>query len=53
MHLALLNRGIFSVPRGMSCISAPMDNQIIDDTIIRFTDALKHVRPVLEEEMTP
>jgi glutamate-1-semialdehyde 2,1-aminomutase len=48
LHLALLNRGVFSVPRGMFCISTPMDNQIVDDTIIRFTDALKQVRPALE-----
>ncbi len=53
LHLALMNRGIFAAPRGMFCISTPMDTQVIDETICRFTEALKELRPAIEGGITP
>ena len=40
LHLMLLNRGVSIAPRGLMCISTPMDEQDIDHTVSAFRDAL-------------
>ncbi len=40
LHLMLLNRGVSIAPRGLMCISTPMDKQDVDHTVSVFRDAL-------------
>jgi len=40
LHLMLLSRGVSIAPRGLMCISTPMDEQDIDHTVSVFRDAL-------------
>jgi len=49
LHLALMNRGIFVAPRGLFNISTPMEPRVIDETIVKFTEALLELQPAVEE----
>ena len=40
LHLMLLNRGVSIAPRGLMCISTPMDEKDIDHTVSAFREAL-------------
>lgn len=40
LHLSLLNRGIFTSPRGFICLSTPMEKKEVDEAIRTFTEAL-------------
>lgn len=42
-HLALLNRGIFTMPRGSACISTPMQAQEIEEMIVAFDGSLREI----------
>jgi glutamate-1-semialdehyde 2,1-aminomutase len=52
LHLEMLNRGIFSAPRGMYCVSTPMGDKEIDECIDAFAAALEVLRPYAAE-VTP
>ncbi len=43
LHLALLNRGIFTMPRGSACISTPMKRSEIEEMIVAFDSALRQM----------
>lgn len=43
VHLSLLNKGIFTMPRGSVCLSTPMLAQEIDEFNGAFQEALKEV----------
>ncbi len=49
LHLALLNRGIFAANRGMFNISTPMMNSHIQRATESFSEALKILKPCVEE----
>ena len=49
LHLAMVNRGINYVGRGMMAISTPMDEALIDRTIAVFAEALEEVLPILTD----
>lgn len=44
MHLELLERGIFTAPRGTIALSTPMDNQAIDFFGSAFYESLRHIK---------
>ncbi len=49
VHLSLLNRGVFSAPRGMFAISTPMGKREVEEAISAFADVLAEVRPYIAE----
>ena len=50
-HCEMMNRGIFSAPRGMFAISTPMTEKEIDKTIRKFEETLKMLKPCVAEVM--
>lgn len=42
-HLALLNEGVFAVPRASMVLSTPMTADLIDDVVERFGASLSHL----------
>ncbi len=50
-HCEMMNRGIFSAPRGMFAISTPMTEKEIDKTIKEFEKTLKMLKPYIAEVM--
>jgi glutamate-1-semialdehyde 2,1-aminomutase len=50
-HCEMMNRGIFSAPRGMFAISTPMTEKEIDKTIREFEETLKMLKPCVAEFM--
>jgi glutamate-1-semialdehyde 2,1-aminomutase len=52
LHLELLNRGFYSAPRGMLVISTAMDDDVIDNFLGEFAEALNVVKPYVEEQAT-
>ena len=49
-HLALLNRGVFSIPRGLFILSIAMTKDDIDFLVKQIDDSLKELMPLVEEE---
>ena len=47
LHLALINRGIYSAKRGMFIISTPMSEVEIDKTVAAFADTLDMLKPYI------
>jgi len=43
VHLALLNRGVFTAPRGQWCLSTAMRKTEVDEAVTLFRDALPEV----------
>ncbi len=50
MHLALLNRGIFNIPRGLFILSCVMTQAEIDHLVEAIDDTLKELLPLIEKE---
>jgi glutamate-1-semialdehyde 2,1-aminomutase len=50
LHLELMNRGIFSVPRGAFNISSPMRDEEIDLAVEAFKGALGLLKPYVAEQ---
>ena len=48
LHLALLNRGIFTALRGLYCASTPMGEAEVDRARTAFKDALEEVKPLMD-----
>jgi glutamate-1-semialdehyde 2,1-aminomutase len=51
LHLMMLQRGVASASRLMYCISAPMTEADVDLAIAALDDALRELRPGLEQEL--
>jgi glutamate-1-semialdehyde 2,1-aminomutase len=49
-HLALLNRGVFSIPRGLFILSIAMTKDDIDFLVKQIDDSLKELMPLIEEK---
>jgi glutamate-1-semialdehyde 2,1-aminomutase len=43
VHLSLMNRGIFTTPRGSVCLSTPMQKRDIDEMVGAFQESLREV----------
>lgn len=50
MHLSLLNKDIFSIPRGLILLSVIMTNSEIDNLIGKIDEALKELLPLIKEK---
>ncbi|MCP4756317.1 MAG: aspartate aminotransferase family protein [Proteobacteria bacterium] len=50
LHLCMIQRGIFPASRQMYCISTPMTEREIDLAAAAFFDALKELKPIIEED---
>ena len=49
LHLELVNRGIYSAPRGMFCISTPMTEADVDEAVAAFDATLQTLKPYVAE----
>ncbi len=49
LHLEMINRGIYSAPRGMFCISTPMTEADVDEAIRAFDSTLAALKPYIAE----
>jgi glutamate-1-semialdehyde 2,1-aminomutase len=50
LHLAMLQRGVFSASRMMYCMSVPMTEDDVDFAIDAFSDVLRSLRPQIAKE---
>ena len=50
LHLALLNRGVFTSNRGMFCMSTPMTSAEIDFALAALDEALRELLPYMREQ---
>jgi glutamate-1-semialdehyde 2,1-aminomutase len=50
MHLALLNRGVFTIPRGLFILSTVMTESEIDGLVDKIDDTLKELLPLIKEK---
>ena len=50
MHLSLLNRDVFSIPRGLFILSCAMKKSDIDFLIEKIDDTLKELLPLIKEQ---
>lgn len=50
LHLEMLNRGVYSAPRGLYAITLPMTEKEIDTAIEAFKGALEILKPYVAEE---
>lgn len=50
MHLALLNKAIFNIPRGLFILSTAMTEDHIDFLIDKIDETLKELLPLIEEK---
>jgi len=50
MHLSLLNKGIFTIPRGLFILSTIMTQKEIDHLIDNIDETLKELLPLIEEK---
>lgn len=50
MHLSLLNKGIFTIPRGLFILSCAMTSKEIDLLIEKIDETLKELLPLIEEK---
>jgi glutamate-1-semialdehyde 2,1-aminomutase len=49
MHLSLLNKGIFTIPRGLFILSTAMTNKEIDFLLDKIDETLKELLPLIKE----
>jgi glutamate-1-semialdehyde 2,1-aminomutase len=49
LHIAMLNRGYYYANRGFITISTPMNESVIDNTIVALKDALLEIKPIALE----
>jgi len=40
LHLSALLSGVYMAPRGLMCISTPMDEAVVDEVVERMTEAV-------------
>lgn len=50
MHLSLLNKGVFTIPRGLFILSTVMSESEIDELVDKIDDTLKELLPLIEEK---
>lgn len=50
MHLSLLNKGIFTIPRGLFILSCAMTSQEIDHLVEKIDETLKELLPLIKEK---
>ncbi|MBU8848089.1 MAG: aspartate aminotransferase family protein [Desulfobacterales bacterium] len=50
MHLSLLNKGIFTIPRGLFILSTVMTQQEIDHLVDKIDETLKELLPLIKEK---
>ncbi|MCK5695796.1 MAG: aspartate aminotransferase family protein [Desulfobacula sp.] len=50
MHLSLLNKGIFTIPRGLFILSTAMTEQEIDFLVNKIDETLKELLPLIEKK---
>jgi len=50
MHLSLLNKGVFTIPRGLFILSTVMSDSEIDGLVDKIDDTLKELLPLIEEK---
>jgi glutamate-1-semialdehyde 2,1-aminomutase len=50
MHLSLLNKGVFTIPRGLFILSTIMTNAEIDWFVDKIDETLKELLPLIEEQ---
>ena len=50
MHLSLLNKGIFNIPRGLFILSAAITPEEIDHLVKKIDETLKGLLPLIEEK---
>lgn len=50
MHLSLLNKGVFTIPRGLFILSTVMSESEIDGLVDKIDDTLKELLPLIEEK---
>ena len=52
MHLSLLNKRIFNIPRGLFILSTKITMDEMDMLINRMDDTLKELLPLIREKYT-
>lgn len=50
MHLSLLNKGVFNIPRGLFILSCAMTNDDIDSLIGKIDETFKDLMPLIREK---
>ncbi len=50
MHLSLLNKGIFNIPRGLFILSCAMTESEVDWMVDKIDETLKELLPLIEEK---
>ncbi|CCK79980.1 aspartate aminotransferase family protein [Desulfobacula toluolica] len=50
MHLSLLNKGIFTIPRGLFILSTAITEEEIDLLVNKIDETLKELLPLIEEK---
>jgi glutamate-1-semialdehyde 2,1-aminomutase len=50
MHLSLLNKGIFTIPRGLFILSTAMTGKEIEFLVDKIDETLKELLPLIEEK---
>ena len=50
MHLSLLNKGVFTIPRGLFILSTIMTEQEIDNLVNKIDETLKELLPLIKEK---
>ena len=50
MHLSLLNKGFFTIPRGLFILSTIMTEQEIDHLVNKIDETLKELLPLIKEK---
>jgi len=50
LHLSLLNKGVFSIPRGLFILSTVMTEAEIDWVVDKIDETLKELLPLIEEK---
>jgi glutamate-1-semialdehyde aminotransferase len=48
-HLAMMNLGVYTAPRGMYVLSTPMSTGDLDQAIGAFGEMLQTLRPLIED----
>ena len=50
MHLSLLNKGVFTIPRGLFILSTAITENEIDGLVGKIDETLKELLPLIEEK---
>ncbi|THB75885.1 MAG: aspartate aminotransferase family protein [Desulfobacteraceae bacterium] len=50
MHLSLLNKGVFNIPRGLFILSCVLTDQEIDFLVDKIDETLKELLPLIQEK---